>query len=254
VYDYDEWVDNKKTGQREDPKKRLLNRFHQQRSELRKEINSALVEVELPKTDLLRKKQNSGTSFWGIADTTQFEDLACVQECRIRLSGTKTVQADEGVKGACERLGATIGNPLALLTVDQTHEPWIGTMVKDVLRTYRNALNYLATQAHTEAEQASDEEAQQTLQWKEAHYWTTYALWCARTAGAFFEDQRTLLSNGETALQKALFRCVRLSDPERATSIYQEFKDVVENGGEIWEPQEKTKAYWQKVLTLGDAA
>jgi hypothetical protein len=71
-------------------------------------------------------------------------------------------------------------------------------------------------------------------------------------AGSLFEDQETLISNGEMALQKTLFRCILLNDPERATTVYQAFKDLVENDGDVWEPKEKMKAYWQKALTLNE--
>lgn len=264
VYECDGWVDSEEIGQREDLRDRLRNRFNQQRFTLMKEINLALEEVGLPPTDLFRKDQRNDTYYWGIADAIEFQDLESFQECRTLLAGAKKPHPDkeayhERLKASCLDFCARIGNPLALLNVDQTHEPWIRQMVTDVLRTYRNALNYLAIQAKKEAEKSSDEKVKLELQWEETEYWMTYALSCASTVGTPCGDYETLISKGETALQKTLNLCIRLNDPERATSAYQQFKelvekDLVEDDDAAWEPQEQTKACWQRVLALSEAA
>jgi len=114
-------------------------------------------------------------------------------------------------------------------------------MARDALTTYYKALAYLALDVQAEAERTLDENARQRLCQKETQHWTIYALSCAQMASTLFEDHETLISNGEKALQKTLFRCIHLNDPERAISAYQEFKDLVENDGDVWEPKEKTK-------------
>ena len=93
-------------------------------------------------------------------------------------------------------------------------------MVRDVFRTYSQALKYLATLAHVTAEKASGEDVKRELALEETEYWTTYALSCARSAGAFFENRETLLRQGEMALQKILLHCIDLGDLERATSAF----------------------------------
>jgi hypothetical protein len=257
VYGYRGWVNNVKTGQREDPKESLLNNFHQQRFALSKEINKALVEVGLPQTNLFRNERGKKTFFWGIADTIEFQDLSHFEECRTLITEAKKSHADEEayraqVKAACEGFCATIGNPLALLAVDETHEPWIRKMVQDVFSTYYNALKCLAAQANAEAKKTSDEEAKRSRERQEAQYWTTYALSCVSTAGTLFKGRGTLISNGEMALRKTLIRCIHLNDRERAITVYQEFKDLVENGDKVWKPEAKTKDIWQKVLTMNE--
>jgi hypothetical protein len=255
VYGYDGVVENKKTGQMEDPKQRLLNRFHQQRSVLNKEIKSALVEVGLAPTDLLRRKQSENTSFWGIAPSIEIKDISSFQECRTLLAGASSPHRNQEaslaqVQEGCLGFSALISDPLALVRVDQTNEPWMHQLVQEVFTTYCNAINYLAKQAKAEADRASDEDAKRACERQETEYWTNYAINCARASAVLLENQQPLISQGEMALQKVLLYCIDLGDPLRAASAYQAFKDAVEHNGNDWEPHKITKACWQKVLSF----
>jgi hypothetical protein len=255
VYGYDGVVINPKTGEAEDPKVRIKDRFHNQCATLRGLVEEACVEVGLPYVPNIFCQQNRNkTSYWRLSDEVRIEDLTSLQQCRLLLAEDANKKADPAqVRAACERTCSLVGENLsALLDADETHEPWIRRMVKDALGTYYKALKYLALSAQAEAEQTTDEETRRRHCQKEMQHWTRYALSCAQMAGSLFEDQQTLISNGEMALQKTLFRCIRLSDPERAATVYQEFKGLVENNGDVWEPEAKTKKLWQKVLTLDE--
>lgn len=45
---------------------------------------------------------------------------------------------------------------------------------------------------------------------------------------------------------------VLLRDPERATSVSQEFKELQERGGRPWKPEKKTQGCWRDVLALNE--
>ena len=260
VYGYDGVVINEQTGEVQDPKVRIKDRFHNQCATLRRLIEDACVEVGLPKTNIFHQKNEHKTSYWRLSDDVHIEDLSCVQECRMLLEGLEKTHADENayraqVRSACERTSCAIeGNLSDLLDADETHEPWIRRMVKDALSTYYKALTYLALDTQTEAGRTPDEETRRRFRRQGTQHWTRYALSCAQMAGELFEEQATLISNGEKALRKTLSGCMFLQDLERAITIYQEFKQLAEKDGDVWEPKEKTQRLWDKVLSENEAA
>jgi hypothetical protein len=254
VYGYDGPIKDEKTGLMDDPKERLQNRFHDHHRVLRGLFDDAQDEVGLPRTKVLLCKREEKTSWWRLSDEVQIEDLAYFQECEAMLSGNAKAhekRSHASVKAACERVLSGVENLSTLLTIDETHEPWILQMAEDSLVTYCNALKYLAADAHTEARKASDEQVKRTYQQMEAQYWTTYTLCCARIAGKWSEKRKTLRYFGERGLQKTL---PLLHDPERAANVYSKFKRLVERSGKRWKPTEETEQCWQKALAEIEAA
>ena len=64
VYGYDGVVINEQTGEVQDPKVRIKDRFHNQCATLRRLIEDACVEVGLRKTNIFHQKNEHKTSYW----------------------------------------------------------------------------------------------------------------------------------------------------------------------------------------------
>lgn len=62
------------------------------------------------------------------------------------------------------------------------------------------------------------------------------------------ERQKLVGIRGEVVLQKVLLCSLR--DPERAASISQDFKELREQGGRPWKPEQRTRKCWRDVLAL----
>ena len=263
LYGYSGLVENPKTGQMEDPKARLLNRFHYLRRSLQSRISEACAEVGHPETKILLSEKRQGTTDFRLSDEVQIEDLTRFKACRTLLAGFEEIHTDEAayltsVKATSKRIRKDIdGLPHLLMDMIpemdnpwfrrmQKHEmrnPWVDRLLKEALNTYSDALQYLAIQANAEVEETPDEETKLSFRYREQRLWSTYALNCAHMATRYPEEQETLIAAGELALQKALSCSLFRRDPLDATIIYYDFQRLVDG----WKPDTATLELWQQI-------
>jgi hypothetical protein len=241
-------------GERE---KKLSDRFHKHRSLLRDEVNAVLRQVGLPETDLLCYERSERTSFWRLADSIQFQDLALLKDCGILLTAVTERHQDETVGDertalVCEQFSQAVGDLSVLKKYQEM--PGIRKLLRETFLTSSKALKYLAERNQTAAQKATETESKDQFLRKEEQYWSIYALLCARFAPTLPKSYEHLSQQGEMTLRKALSCCRRLRDQDRAFDLYQQYRETKEQDGIPWEPETATEQRWQSVLSLDEAA